>query len=169
MIDVDLSDAVTPTVCRSWPRHDRGPGSDNAALAAMLTVTPGSIAANPGDANNLSWSFSSAPEAFDYLDDGESLTLTYTVRATDDSAAFDDQTVTITITGTNDAPVITVGAGDSAAETLAETNAALTVCDTLTVDRCRSVRRRDADRGVGRRPVARPRAWAPTTRRCWRC
>ena len=67
------------------------------------------------------------PEAFDYLDDGESLTLTYTVRATDDSGAFDDQTVTITITGTNDAPVITVGAGDSAAETLAETNAGLTV------------------------------------------
>ena len=69
----------------------------------MLRVTPGSIAANAGDANNLSWSFNSAPEAFDYLDDGESLTLTYTVRATDDSGAFDDQTVTITITGTNDA------------------------------------------------------------------
>ena len=76
----------------------------------MLSVTAGSIAANAGDANNLAWTFSSTPEAFDYLDDGESLTLTYTVRATDDNGAFDDQTVTITITGTNDAPVITVGA-----------------------------------------------------------
>ena len=55
------------------------------------------------------------------------------MRATDDSAASDDQTVTITITGTNDAPVITVGGGDSAAETLAETNAALAVTGTLTV------------------------------------
>src|SRR5207237_330704 len=83
--------------------------------------------------NNLAWAFGSTPEAFDYLDDGESLTLTYTVRATDDSAASDDQTVTITITGTNDAPVITVGSGDSAAETLLETNAALSTSGTLTV------------------------------------
>ena len=69
----------------------------------------------------------SGSEAFNYLDDGESLTLTYTVRATDDSTAYDDQTVTITITGTNDAPVISVGARDSAAKTIAETNAGLTV------------------------------------------
>src|SRR5690606_15093821 len=48
-------------------------------------------------------------EAFNFLADGQTLTLTYTVRATDDSpsAAHDDQTVTVTITGTNDAPVIT--------------------------------------------------------------
>ncbi len=85
----------------------------------MLTVTPASIAANAGAANNLNWAFNSGSEAFDYLDDGESLTLTYTVRATDDSAGHDDQTVTITITGTNDAPVIT--AATDVAETLAET------------------------------------------------
>src|SRR6185295_2588942 len=92
-----------------------------------------SIAADPADASNLSWSFASTPEAFDYLADGESLTLTYTVRATDGSAAFDDQSVTITITGTNDGPAITVGAGDSAADTLPETNAALATSGTLTV------------------------------------
>ena len=74
-----------------------------------------------------------AREAFNYLDDGESLTLTYTIRATDDSLASDDQTVTVTITGSNDAPLISVGAGDSAAKTIAETNAGLTVSDTLTV------------------------------------
>ena len=59
--------------------------------------------------------------------------LTYTVRATDDSAAFDEQTVTITINGTNDGPVIRVGAGDSAAEARAETNAGLAASGTLTV------------------------------------
>src|SRR6185312_893058 len=75
-----------------------------------------------------------SPEAFDYLAVGESLTLTYTVRATDGSTTFDEQTVTITITGTNDIPNITVGSGDSAAETLAETSAALTVSGTLTVN-----------------------------------
>ena len=72
-------------------------------------------------------------QAFDFLDDGECLTLTYTVRATDDSAVSDDQTVTITINGTNDAPVISVGAGDSDAEARAETNAGLAASGTLTV------------------------------------
>ena len=49
----------------------------------MLSVSPASIAANPGDANNLNWSFNSAPQAFDFLAAGESLTLTYTVKAAD--------------------------------------------------------------------------------------
>ena len=69
----------------------------------MLTVTPGSIA-NAGSANNLTWAFNSGAEAFDYLNNGESLTLTYTVRATDADGVFDDQTVAITITGTDEAP-----------------------------------------------------------------
>src|SRR4029078_10595618 len=105
-----------------------------AALLAMLGVTPASIDANPGDANNLHWAFNSSPEAFDYLAVGESLTLDYTGRATDGSTTFDEQTVTITITGTNDIPNITVGSGDRPAETLAETSAALTVSGTLTVN-----------------------------------
>ncbi len=134
VVDADLSDAVTATV-ESVVASDTtlGLGSDNAALLDMLTVTAGSIDADSGDASNLNWSFSSAPEAFDYLADGEHLTLTYTVRATDDSAAFAEQTVTVTINGTNDGPVITVGAGDSAAEARAETNAALAASGTLTV------------------------------------
>ena len=54
----------------------------------MLTVSPASIAADTGDANNLDWTFARRREAFDYLDDGETLTLTYTVRATDDSGGI---------------------------------------------------------------------------------
>ncbi len=41
------------------------------------------------------------------LKEGQSVTQTYTVRVTDDFGAYKDQTVTITINGTNDAPVIT--------------------------------------------------------------
>jgi VCBS repeat-containing protein len=106
---------------------------DNAALQAMLSVTAGSIAADTGAAGNLAWSFDSGSEAFDYLDENETLTLAYTVTVTDDSGATDTQTVTVTITGTNDAPVISVGGGDSAAETLAETNGGLTTDGTLSV------------------------------------
>ncbi|OFW03622.1 MAG: hypothetical protein A3G20_01680 [Acidobacteria bacterium RIFCSPLOWO2_12_FULL_59_11] len=82
VVDVDLSDTVTPSVVSVVEGGTTtGLGSDNAALAAMLSVSPATIDADTGNANNLAWSFSSTPEAFDYLADGESLTLTYTVRA----------------------------------------------------------------------------------------
>src|SRR5207237_1219533 len=81
-------------------------GLTSAAVLGMLTVSPASIAANPGDANNLNWSFNSTPQAFNFLAVGESLTLTYTVKADDGHGGFDTQTVAITVTGTNDVPVI---------------------------------------------------------------
>ena len=149
-----------PSVVVAWSTSGTttGLGSNNAALAAMLAVTAGSIAANAGDANNLAWTFSSTPEAFDYLDDGESLTLTYTVRATDDSSAFDEQTVTITITGTNDAPVIT-----RRRRRQRRRDAGRDQCrrcrhrGTLTVNRCRPLRQRHRRGGRrGRRPAPPP-------------
>ena len=60
--------------------------------------------------------------------------LTYTVRATDSpSGGTGDKTVVITVTGTNDVPVISLGTGDSAAAGISETNATLTASDTLTI------------------------------------
>ena len=90
-------------------------GLTSAAVLGMLSVSPASIAANPGDANNLNWSFNSTPQAFNFLAAGESLTLTYTVKADDGHGGSDIQTVTVTITGTRRRADITVGAGDSAA------------------------------------------------------
>src|SRR5207237_181386 len=114
-----------------------GLGSSNAALQAMLSVSPAAgLAANPSDTHNLTWTFDSTPQAFDYLAVGESLTLTYTVQSTDNNAASDTQSVTVTITGTNDAPdihLVATGTPDSAAATLAETNAGLSTSGTLTV------------------------------------
>ncbi|MBL8575750.1 MAG: VCBS domain-containing protein [Mesorhizobium sp.] len=109
VVDVDLSDAVTATVETTVGKSGTvtGLGPNDATLQAMLSVTTGSIAADAGASGNLGWAFNSGSEAFDYLDDGESLILTYTVKVTDDSGATDTQTVTVTITGTNDAPVIT--------------------------------------------------------------
>ena len=56
------------------------------------------------------------------------------MQSTDNNAASDTQTVTVTITGTNDAPDIHLVTTDSAAATLAETNAALSTSGTLTVN-----------------------------------
>ena len=71
---------------------------------------------------------------------GETLTLTYTVRATDSNAdsntlaAYHERTVIVTITGTNDAPVIAVGSSNSASSGLTETNSTLTAGGTLSVE-----------------------------------
>jgi VCBS repeat-containing protein len=136
--DIDLSDTVTAQVVSvAETRHGQRAGLDNAALEAMLTLTAGAIDADTGDVNNLDWAFDSGSEAFDYLADGESLTLTYQIRVQDDSgvAASDTstlQTVTIVIEGTNDTPVISVEAEDSDGETLSETDAGLSISGTLT-------------------------------------
>ncbi|MDP1562665.1 MAG: VCBS domain-containing protein, partial [Pirellulaceae bacterium] len=83
--------------------------------------------------DTLTWTFNSGSEHFNYLAVGQSLVLTYTITVTDSQGATDTQDVVITINATNDVPVITVGGGDSAAETLVETNATLSTTGTLTV------------------------------------
>ncbi|MDD3674330.1 DUF4347 domain-containing protein [Thauera propionica] len=138
VVDADLSNTVTATV-ESVTESGTFAGTNplsNAALKAMLTVTGGAINADTGAAGNLAWSFNSgSATAFDFLATGETLVLTYTVKAEDSDAATanDMQTVTITITGTNDVPAITVGAGDSDGADIAETDAVISASGTLTV------------------------------------
>ena len=61
----------------------------------------------------LNWSFNSGKEAFNYLAIGEVLNLTYTLEATDSSGAQFEKTVAFSITGTNDAPILLTGSGDT--------------------------------------------------------
>jgi len=134
--DVDITDLVTASVAglvvSGTSNRSDAVAPTNEALFAMLTVTPTAILSGTETTKTLDWNFTSGTEYFNYLAAGESLVLTYTVKATDDNVtpANDTETVTITITGTNDAPVIT-GGPDSAA--LTETNAALATSGTLTV------------------------------------
>ncbi len=88
-------------------RSDAVAPSD-AELKAMLSVTPTSILDGTENTDTLTWNFNSSSEAFDYLATDETLILEYLVKATDDDGTLlsDTETVTITITGTNDAPII---------------------------------------------------------------
>ena len=113
MTDLDVTDVVDTTVT-SVVVTGTGSGSvpgtlTNPAILAYLSFTGGTDvdnAATPGSTNNLSWSWNSGAEAFNFLPDGQTLILTYTVTATDDDGLTDTQTVVITITGSNDAPVL---------------------------------------------------------------
>ncbi|MEW9838710.1 calcium-binding protein, partial [Mesorhizobium marinum] len=114
--DVDTTDVVTASidgvvVSGTSDRLDDVAPSDG-ELLAMLSITPAAILDGTENSDTLTWNFDSDTEAFDYLASGETLILTYTVKVTDDSGVnlSDTETVTITITGTNDAPVVTAGA-----------------------------------------------------------
>jgi VCBS repeat-containing protein len=80
--------------------------ADIAATAVQIAVAP-----DPGNNNNGSatWTYSIADKAFDFLGAGEQLTLTYLVRVDNNYVANQSAFVpiTITVTGTNDAPVFT--------------------------------------------------------------
>ena len=102
--DANLFDVVTASVTGVTLGGTTGPLLPG-DVQGFLTVTGGPIAADPGATNNLAWAFDSGTQAFDFLAAGEILTLTYTVTATDGSLTT-EQSVTITITGTNDAPVV---------------------------------------------------------------
>ena len=88
-----------------------------------------------GATGSQEWTFSAAGESFDYLGDGQSVTLTYTVEVDDGHGGVATRDVTITITGTNDAPVITSNGGDATASvSVAENTTAVTTVQASDVD-----------------------------------
>ena len=120
VMDVDLSDTVTMTVdsvAVDGTSTFAGVNPlSNPALKAMMAVTGGALAADPLAGSNFDWTFtsgSSGDGAFNFLADGETLVLKYTLKGTDDSGVLannsDTQVVTVTFTGTNDRPDITAG------------------------------------------------------------
>jgi VCBS repeat-containing protein len=81
------------------------------AVAVPLSVEQDPNLRNTGQAT---WTYNVADGAFDFLGDGETLTLTYTARVDNNFAPFNEtafKSFTIVITGTNDKPTISAGGG----------------------------------------------------------
>ncbi|ORE85670.1 VCBS domain-containing protein, partial [Aurantimonas sp. 22II-16-19i] len=119
--DVDVTDEVTALVTGVVATGSgvaiELDGSVNGIVAsdllAMLSLSAGPVVDGSSTSGTLTWTFdsaaatvaSAAQEAFDFLDPGDQLTLTYDVAVGDGTTSV-TETVTITITGTNDRPVI---------------------------------------------------------------
>ncbi|XSC44667.1 VCBS domain-containing protein [Bradyrhizobium sp. RDT10] len=105
--DVDLTDvghtaSITGVVASGTTT---GLALNEAALIAL--VAPGTVAKNSGSsAGSVNLSFAAASTAFDYLAKSEVLTLTYTVAIDDGDGGVTPKTFVVTITGTNDYPVV---------------------------------------------------------------
>jgi len=79
-------------------------------LAAIAAVDePLTVVQTPGNTNDgsASWSYSVADGAFDFLADGETLTLTYTATVDDGHGGVVTKPITVTVTGSNDTAKIT--------------------------------------------------------------
>ena len=111
IFDVDTLDTVTPSVTAVTTGGTyTGLASlplTSAQLLAMFSVSGGELSTTLQSApNGIGWNFNSGSQAFNFIPAGQTLVLTYNVRATDTNSAVDNQPVTITITGTNDGVVI---------------------------------------------------------------
>ncbi|WP_041523841.1 VCBS domain-containing protein [Gilvimarinus agarilyticus] len=102
--DIDLSDTVAPAVSAVVVNSGDANGLSSAQLMAMMSVDTSDIIASGGDGGVINWQFNSNSQTFDYLNDGESLELAYTLGVIDSAGGRDQHVVTITINGSNDTP-----------------------------------------------------------------
>jgi VCBS repeat-containing protein len=133
--DVDLTDRpVASAAFTSFTYHN---ASDTAAtspltaaqLAAIAAVeAPLSVVQAAGNTSNGSatWTYTVADKAFDFLADGEILTLTYSATVDDGHGGIVTKPFTVTINGTNDTPLITSGAQTGTIVELADTHGSAT-------------------------------------------
>jgi VCBS repeat-containing protein len=104
--DQDTSDTHTVTVSLDSTSGPTPPAATQADLAAALTtVLHDSTGTGSG---SIDWNFAIADKDLDYLAANETLTVNYDIKVADGSTSS-TQTVSVVITGANDAPVITSG------------------------------------------------------------
>ena len=133
--DYRRCDAARPDRHHSFHRRRPDRSADTAIVSAqtvtytatvgdeghtVLTLTPAelaaieqafTVAAAAGNTNNgaVNWTYSIADSALDFLSRGETVTLVSTVLLDDHNGGTDTATVTVTIQGSDDKPVIDVG------------------------------------------------------------
>ena len=72
---------------------------------AMQIALEGAISVTDNGDNTATWQLDASGLDLDFLDEGETITLEYAVTAEDDDGETVTDNVTVTITGTNDAPI----------------------------------------------------------------
>uniref|UniRef100_UPI00399A50A1 retention module-containing protein n=1 Tax=Shewanella indica TaxID=768528 RepID=UPI00399A50A1 len=97
--DVDIGDSHVVSSSYNGDASWSGGALDQATQDAL---------AQGFSADNSGWNYEIANSLVQFLAVGETITLSFTLTVTDDFGASDSQQVTLTITGTNDAPVLNI-------------------------------------------------------------
>ncbi|MET4799716.1 VCBS repeat-containing protein [Bradyrhizobium sp. LB11.1] len=111
--DADIGDTLTASIINSPVVTLDGHAFVLPAGAASLTSNALSFHAGTsnGGTAGIGWTYDASAANLDFLREGQSLVLTYTVEVSDGLLTSGQQTLTITIVGANDVPVVT---GDTA-------------------------------------------------------
>jgi VCBS repeat-containing protein len=138
VIDADIGDTLTGTVTGDAVAALNGSttlpaGIDLSALTAARTMLIWQETSNGGE-QTLNWTWDPLPVNLDFLRQGDVLTITYMAQVNDGHGNVGSQPVTITIIGTNDAPVITAATSPAAVSEMADAHAqGVAITATLTV------------------------------------
>ena len=111
--DLDLTDRPTATEVTSSVTAIAQNGSVPLTLTAQqqsdienaFNITNVNTNTNDG---TITWDYTITENQLDFLGEGEVVTAVFTITVTDDEGATATQNITVTITGTNDAPTISI-------------------------------------------------------------
>ncbi|MGS0682753.1 retention module-containing protein, partial [Shewanella sp. 125m-7] len=107
-VDVDNNDVLS--LDSSYNKDIYWQNGANADLSAQQISDI--IASFSLDNDDMGWTYDIDNDLLNFLAEGDIISLSFDVTVTDENGAFDTETVTITINGTNDAPELTPDYGE---------------------------------------------------------
>jgi len=114
--DSDRTDTHTTSAALTKTVVSGGTVIPTASLTNLDGALTSAIASDSNGSGVIDWSFNAPDDDFDFLSKGQTLTLTYTVTVTDNHGGSGQQIIDITITGSDDKPIITMSAGATVTE-----------------------------------------------------
>lgn len=114
--DADHSDTHTTSATLHSAVTSGGTIIPASSLAHFNAAMSSSILSDSNGSGKIKWSFSDADDDFDFLAKNQTLVLTYDIRVSDNHGGSVVRTVTITVTGTDDKPVISMAAAATVTE-----------------------------------------------------
>jgi VCBS repeat-containing protein len=106
--DADHSDTHTTTATLHSAVLSSGSVIPAASLAHFNTAMTSHLVSDSNGSGKISWSYAEADDDFDFLSKNQTLTLTYDIKVSDNHGGSAIQTVKVTVTGTDDKPVISM-------------------------------------------------------------
>ena len=119
--DSDHSDTHTTSVALHSAVLSSGSVIPASSLAHFQTAMTSQITKDSNGTGTVKWSFSEADDDFDFLSKNQVIVLTYDVTVSDNHGGTAKQTVTITVTGTDDKPVIATSVAATVTEQAGQT------------------------------------------------
>src|SRR4051812_16396566 len=114
--DSDHSDTHTTSATLHSATVSGGTVIPASVLTHFNTAMTSSIQSDSNGSGKIKWSFSDVDDDFDFLAKNQTLVLTYDIKVFDNHGGSAIHTVTITVTGTDDKPVISMAATATVSE-----------------------------------------------------